>query len=116
MTYAKPKHKTIEQNSQFYDQLSRVKRTGGQGSVLMRPTLNSRGTFVKRSVCGSPKALETSLMDKSGYRKDFESLKHMLKKQRKKQSKYGHHYHHQQSDSIKNNDDMTNKAQTETVI
>ena len=80
MTYAKPKHKTIEQNSQFYDQLSRVKRTGGQGSVLMRPTLNSRGTFVKRSVCGSPKALETSLMDKSGYRKDFESLKHMLKK------------------------------------
>lgn len=50
----------------------------------MRPTLNSRGTFVKRSVCGSPKALETSLMDKTGFRKDFESLKHMLKKQRKK--------------------------------
>ena len=53
----------------------------------MRPTLNSRGNFVKRSVCGSPKALESVLMNKSNFKKDFEELKHMLKKTRAKKEK-----------------------------
>lgn len=44
--------------------------------MLMRPTLNSRGHFVKRSICGSPKVLETSLMHKD----TFKDLKHSIKR------------------------------------
>ena len=44
----------------------------------MRPTLNSRGRFVNRSVCGSPKTLETTLNGKDTYRKDYNDLKQLL--------------------------------------
>ena len=71
----------------MFDQLKTVKHTRGPTSVLMRPTLDSRGTFVNRSICGSPKSLETSLMHKDSFKKDFRELKHMLKKMRADEEK-----------------------------
>ena len=37
----------------------------------MRPTLNSRGAFVNRSVCGSPDGLEKVLAKKDTFKKDY---------------------------------------------
>lgn len=42
-----------------FETLDSVKRLNNN-SALMRPTLNSQGAFVNRSICGSPKALETT--------------------------------------------------------
>ena len=70
----------------FFDTTDRVKRAGsnlegGPSTVLMRPTLNSRGTFLKRSCVGSPKVLETTCMGrKDSQRKEFKHMKHLLLK------------------------------------
>ena len=42
-----------------FETLDAVKRLNNN-SALMRPTLNNNGAFVNRSVCGSPKALEST--------------------------------------------------------
>ena len=87
MTYSRPKQETnidkldshvkpdgAKAAKDFFDRLEKVKRI--DGSVLMRPTLNSRGHFVKRSICGSPKLIETT-MKNTGTKKE---IMNMMKK------------------------------------
>jgi len=76
MTQMQPAPKA--EKKPVFDRLDKVKRKGN--SVLMRPTLNSRGGFVKRSVCGSPAHLEATLERKDSFRQDFELLKRLLQK------------------------------------
>ena len=61
----------------IFESLDEVKKQN-QNTVLMRPTLNSRGAFVNRSVCGSPQLLENTLQHKDTYRKEFAGLKQFL--------------------------------------
>lgn len=83
MTFVKTKTNQIAQPEQkpyerpVFETLDTLKRQSNN-SVLMRPTLNSRGRFVNRSVCGSPKSLETTLQSKDTYKKDYNDLKQLL--------------------------------------
>ena len=74
MTIMKPQPKA--EKRPVFDRLDKVKLKGNP--ALMRPTLNSRGGFVKRSVCGSPMNLEETLKRKDSYKHDFENLKKLL--------------------------------------
>jgi len=63
-TFAKPRsrleeHQVLDKRP-IFETLENVKRHN-TNSVMMRPTLNSRGASVKRSVCGSPNILESTL-------------------------------------------------------
>ena len=79
-TFYKPKTKyePAAEKKPVFETLENVKRLN-TNSVMMRPTLNSRGAFVKRSVCGSPKTLEATLSRKDTFKNDYEKLKKMLK-------------------------------------
>lgn len=78
-TFVQPIEPVVKYNRPVFETLGEVKRANAQ-SVLMRPTLNSRGRFVNRSICGSPKVLETTLQHKDTYRKDYADLKQLLLK------------------------------------
>ena len=51
------KSKDIVPERPVFETLDEVKKISNH-SALMRPTLNSQGSFVNRSICGSPNGLE----------------------------------------------------------
>ena len=53
----------------------------------MRPTLNNQGSFVNRSICGSPNGLELMLQNKDTFKQDFHKLKQMLIKTQQKKKR-----------------------------
>ena len=54
------KSKDIVPERPVFETLDEVKKQN-QKSALMRPTLDSQGSFVNRSICGSPRGLECTL-------------------------------------------------------
>ena len=54
------KSKDIVPDRPVFETLDEVKKAK-ENSALMRPTLDSQGTFVNRSICGSPNGLELTL-------------------------------------------------------
>ena len=71
------KSKDIVPERPVFETLDAVKKMSNQ-SALMRPTLNSQGSFVNRSICGSPNGLEFMLQKKDTFKQDFNQLKQML--------------------------------------
>ena len=71
------KSKDIVPERPVFETLDAVKKMSNQ-SALMRPTLNSQGSFVNRSICGSPNGLEFMLQKKDTFKQDFNKLKQML--------------------------------------
>ena len=73
MTYvqATKRHISIDHgaiNRQLFDNTSAEKK---HHSVMMRPTLNSRGNFVKRSIIGASKQLEHTLSKKDTFKNEY---------------------------------------------
>ena len=73
------KPKTIEGSiKDFCDNIDQIKLKNKR-SVMMRPTVDAKGDFVSRSICGSQKYLEKAINHKEKT-KDYALLKQILLK------------------------------------
>jgi len=55
----------------------------------MRPTIDDKGKFVNRSVCGSPSIIENTLQRRDTFKQEYNDLKKMLINSQKKRNPDG---------------------------